>query len=99
MACKRVTRTSTSNSIIGQFSELPLNELPLKKDVIRSYELKKKKLIDDGKITSILKRSICDDLSSEVLEIWQKASIPTVKPKNVSQMIERLADKYQKSKD
>lgn len=79
-----------------EISELPKEILPLKIEVISYFLHKKRILVGKGKLTGSLKHSLLSEIVSEVISIWNFATIPTISNANAYKMLERLVDKYQK---
>ena len=78
-----------------EISELPKEILPLKSEVIAYFLHKTKILVGKGKLIGSLKHSLMSEIVSEVISIWNFATIPTISNANAYKMLERLVDKYQ----
>lgn len=87
------TRSDTSKFGIGQPCQLPSNQLPQKVDILRAF-LCHNNLMGEGKVTSVKKELISSRLSGELIEIWCRASVPTIEKIQVTKMICRLWEKY-----
>lgn len=81
-----VTRKCSQHSLFGKSSKLPENMLPTNGDVGKYFMLLKGKKNAGNK-------KIYKDITYDVLKLWQKSSIPTVKYKAVEQKLTRLLDK------
>lgn len=88
------TRQTTTCPLFGSPGKLPLSQLPTYNDVMKNYlfiknELKPYKTAKEPTVHNISER-----LAKEVLEIWQKTSLPTVSLKRILQLIRSYHDKY-----
>jgi len=87
--------SSASDSLIGMFAELPVNQLPKQVDVLRSIQHLKLKEHCDNNWTETIKSVVFSKVADNVIEIWHSARIPTSEKKNVVKMVSNLSTKYQ----
>jgi hypothetical protein len=89
---KMSTRAKKAHSVIGDQCLLPLNTLPLDVDVGRHYLA----------LTAVAVRpkrsSIIDQVSSDVEDIWKRASIPTIPLRSIERKIRKLLDRIAANK-
>lgn len=88
------TRKETCCPVFGLPEKLPVSQLPTYNAVMKyylfiKYELKLSKTTKEPTVHDISQR-----LATEILDIWQKASLPTVSFKRVLQLIRSYHDKY-----
>ena len=83
------TRSTTEHSILGQPTEFRKNQLPTSADVFRAYDY----YVKTAKASSVHERATF--VAQEVIEIYDKASIPTVELSSVVIRIKRLVNKVQ----
>lgn len=88
------TRQSTSCPVFGLPEKLPVSQLPTYNDVMKYYLYIKYELKTDKTTKEPTVQEISERLAQEVLDIWQKASLPTVSRKRVLQLIRAYHDKY-----
>ncbi|CAG4988526.1 unnamed protein product [Parnassius apollo] len=88
------TRQKTSCPVFGLPEKLPVAQLPTYNDVMKNYLFIKYELKPDKKTKEPTIHDISERLAQEVLEIWRKASLPTVSLKRVLQLIRSYHDKY-----
>lgn len=92
----RYTRQDIECPLIGAPADFKCNLLPSKVDVLKCYLWTRYNLKppNSGKEPTVFE--ISNVLSDKILSLWQKASIPTVTRKRVSQLIKTHHDKYLK---
>lgn len=88
------TRQTTSCPVFGLPEKLPVSQLPTYNDVMKYYLFIKYELKTDKTTKEPTVHDISEKLAQEVLDIWQKASLPTVSRKRVLQLIRVYHDKY-----
>ena len=67
--------------VFGVLQPIPINQLPLVRDVGRSIALKCEELKD--KVSGKSLEPIFEEVSDQIIEVYVKASVPTVTRKNV----------------
>ncbi|CAG9792722.1 unnamed protein product [Diatraea saccharalis] len=90
------TRQTTSCPVFGLPQKLPVSQLPTYNDVMKYYLFIKYQLKPDNTTKEPTVHDISEILAQEILDIWQKASLPTVSRKRVLQLIRAYHDKYRR---
>src|SRR6185436_6791134 len=83
-----VTRSKTEVWLVGQLrNELPRNVLPTMLDVMKTFlyhhKMLKKTISESSKVTT-----------DELIEIWNRARIPTTYHRHIVSKLKRLFDEY-----
>uniref|UniRef100_A0A8D8THB2 Uncharacterized protein n=1 Tax=Cacopsylla melanoneura TaxID=428564 RepID=A0A8D8THB2_9HEMI len=91
----RLTRNSTFCPVFGAPENLPINNLPTYSDVIKfylfiRYDLKAKNNSKEPAISEVI-----EIVSSDVLKIWKRASLPTVSKNRVKKILQTYYSSYQ----
>ena len=80
------TRSATLHYVFGQCGPLPKNQLPQSIDVIRYGHYLRN--TDLSKVTLL---DCVDEIITALLEIWQRAFIPTISPESAKKKLCRLS--------
>lgn len=88
------TRQMSSCPVFGLPEKLPVSQLLTYKDIMKYYLFIKHELKRDLTTKEPTVHEISERLAQEVLEIWQKSSLPTVSFKRILQLIRVYHDKY-----
>ena len=84
-----LTRLSTQHSVFGQPAHLPPRQLPTKEDVFRCYLWHRDNCSAD-ELQS--RRETLKLTATDVIGVWNKASIPTIEEKSVLNKLDRLVN-------
>lgn len=88
------TRQMSSCPVFGLPEKLPVSQLPTYNDIMKYYLFIRHELKPDITTKEPTVHEISERLAQEVLEIWQKSSLPTVSFKRILQLIRVYHDKY-----
>lgn len=88
------TRQTMTCPVFGLPEKLPVSKLPTYSDVMKNYLFIKYELKPDKTTKEPTVHDISERLAMEVLEIWERASLPTVSLKRILQLIRSYHDKY-----
>ena len=88
-ASKVRTRSETKHSIFGQPTKLPSSQLPTKDDVFKCY-LWYRNIAEETRSQNT--REVAKYVANDIIDIWNKASIPTNSYANVVQSLQRLIE-------
>ncbi|XP_060808125.1 uncharacterized protein LOC132903564 [Amyelois transitella] len=88
------TRNTTCCPVFGLPEKLPLSQLPTYNAVMKNYLFIKYELKPDKTTKEPTVHDISERLTTEILDIWRKASLPTVSFKRVLKLIRTYHDKY-----
>ena len=80
---------SNDHGISGSSSPLPDNVLPTKLQVLKGLQLSKENLVSEGK-TKIPVKDIIKPVLSQLLLVWNSASIPTITYRGVERALHKL---------
>lgn len=90
------TRQTTCCPVFGLPEKLPVSQLPTYNDVMKYYLFIRYELKPDKTTKEPTVHDISERLATEILDIWRKASLPTVSFKRVLQLIRSYHDKYRR---
>ena len=90
----KITRSQAENKLFGVPRNLPLNQLPTKKDVFLYYELLRLQNTIPGEIPPITSE-LARLTSFDLISIWARATVPTMSEKKVIEMIVKLQTSVQ----
>ena len=83
------SRRSGDNPVFGFPCELPSNSLPTHFDVLQRLLLSKGNVTDSETAKTPLKDFV-DPVAEEVMEVWKKASLPTVSLKRIKLQVTEI---------
>jgi hypothetical protein len=89
---KVATRLSTKHSVFGQPQQLSSRQLPTKDEVFRCYLWHRSNLFEQGEKSSSTKQ-IVKLVADDVINIWNKGSIPVIAYRSVLKALEKLIEK------
>lgn len=88
-----LTRKSSSCPIFGAPKKLPVNVLPTYSDVIQYYSfIRNEKKSNTSKEPTV--KEIASVVCNDVMEVWNRASLPIVSQKRVQKLIETYHQTY-----
>lgn len=90
------TRQTTCCPVFGLPEKLPVSQLPTYNDVMKYYLFIRYELKPDKTTKEPTVHDISERLATEILDIWRKASLPTVSFKRVLQLIRSYHEKYRR---
>ena len=85
------TRSSVCDPIFGDPKEFSGDQLPTYSDVFRHYRYI---MFKNNFQSNSPRKPILKILISDLMQIWQKASIPTIQEYSIEQLLQRFLDKH-----